>query len=302
MSRASNQTRRGPANGPDLYDRVTNQILADLARGVRPWTRPWNVDRAGVVTRPLRHNLVPYSGVNVLLLWSRAIEAGYNHAIWMTFRQARELGGCVRKGEKGATIVYAGQIVRAEQGQDGEDIERRAPFLKTYSVFNVAQIDGLPASFHEPPPASQAEPIAAAEAFFAACGASVIHGGDHAYYRADLDCIHLPPFEAFHTAHDYYATLAHELVHWTRHPSRLGRDLGRKAAGDAGYAREELVAELGAAFLCADLGLELTPRADHAEYIGHWLEVLGGDKRAIFSAAGHAQRAADFLAALQRAA
>lgn len=304
MSRAKAQTRRDPESGPDLYDRVTAQILADLQQGVRPWTRPWDMHPAGTITRPLRHNLVPYSGINILLLWARALEAGYDRAIWMTFRQARERGACVRKGEKAVTIVYANRISRTEQDGDGQDIERQIPFLKAYSVFNVAQIDGLPADFIAPPPERlpQAERVAQAEAFFAATRASLIHGGDQAYYRTDLDCIHLPPFGAFHSAQDYYATQAHELVHWTRHPTRLDRDLGGKQMGDAGYAREELVAELGAAFLCADLGLELTPRADHAEYLGHWLEVLGGDKRAIFSAAAHAQRAVDYLKGLQPAA
>lgn len=301
MSRAKAQTRRDPEHRPDLYDRVTTQIIADLQRGVRPWTRPWDsADPAQVVTRPLRHNLIPYSGINVLLLWARAMEAGYDRAIWMTFRQALELGACVRKGEKGATIVYANRISRTEQDDDGQDIERQVAFLKAYRVFNVAQIDGLPESF-APPPLQQlpeSERITRADVFFQATGASLIHG-EGAYYRTDLDHIALPPFGAFHSAHDYYATLAHEMVHWTGHTSRLDRDLGRKASGDAGYAREELVAELGAAFLCADLGLELTPRADHAEYLGHWLEVLDGDKRAIFSAAAHAQRAVDYLKSLQ---
>lgn len=302
MSRAKAQTRRDPEHGPDLYDRVTTQIIADLQRGVRPWTRPWDsADPAQVVTRPLRHNLVPYSGINVLLLWARAMEAGYDRAIWMTFRQAHELGACVRKGEKATTIVYANKISRTEQDDEGQDIERQVAFLKAYSVFNVAQIDGLPEGFVplSPEQLPEAERIACADAFFQATGASLIHGGEEAYYRTDLDRIHLPSFGAFHSAQDYYATLAHEMVHWTRHASRLDRNLGRKLSGDAGYAREELVAELGAAFLCADLGLELTPRADHAEYLGHWLEVLGGDKRAIFSAAAHAQRAVDYLKGLQ---
>lgn len=304
MSRAKAQTRRDPESGSDLYDRVTAQILADLQQGVRPWNRPWDMHPAGTITRPLRHNLVPYSGINVLLLWARALEAGYDRAIWMTFRQALELGACVRKGEKAVTIVYANKISRTEQDDEGQDIERQIPFLKAYSVFNVAQIDGLPAGFIPPPPdrLSQAERIEQAEAFFTTTRASLFHGGEEAYYRIDLDRIHLPSFGAFHSAQDYYATWAHELIHWTRHHSRLDRDLGRAAMGGAGYAREELVAELGAAFLCADLGLELAPRADHAQYIGHWLEVLGGDKRAIFSAAAHAQRAVDYLKGLQPAA
>jgi antirestriction protein ArdC len=232
---------------------------------------------------------------------------GQGHGSWLRQCDLDDLptGARIRrlrpKGEKATTIVYANRISRTEQGDDGQDVERQVAFLKAYSVFNVAQIDGLPATFAPPPlqPSPEAERIAGADAFFLATGANLIHRGERAYYRTDLDHIALPPFGAFHSAHDYYATLAHEMVHWTSHPSRLDRDLGRKTSGDAGYAREELVAELGAAFLCADLGLELTPRADHAEYLGHWLEVLGGDKRAIFSAAAHAQRAVDYLKAFQ---
>ena len=304
MSRASTRTRQDAKTGPDLYAHVTAQIIADLQRGVRPWTRPWDVRLTGTVSRPLRHNLIPYSGVNILLLWARAIEAGYASAVWMTFRQARELGGWVRKGETAATIVYADRVSRAEQDEDGQEVERSIAFLKTYSVFNLDQIDGLPETFI-PPPAKllpDAERVSRAETFFAATGATLVHGGGEACYRRDIDAIQLPPFEAFHSAQDYYATLAHELIHWTGHPARLNRDLGAEAPGDAGYAREELVAELGAAFLCADLGLELTPRADHAGYIGCWLEVLGGDKRAIFRAAARAQRAAGYLAQFHPAA
>lgn len=140
-----------------------------------------------------------------------------------------------------------------------------------------------------------AQRIAHADAFFAATGADVRHGGDQAYYALQPDHVQMPPFECFEDPEAYYATLAHECTHWTRHPSRLDRDFGRKRWGDDGYAREELVAELGAAFLCADLGLELEPRPDHASYIDGWLQVLKDDRRFIFTAAAHAQRAADFL-------
>ncbi|OYW25857.1 MAG: antirestriction protein [Caulobacter sp. 12-67-6] len=305
MPRATAQTRRNGKTSDtqsDLYTRVTGQILADLAQGVRPWTRPWaSAHPAGSVRRPLRHNLIPYSGINTVLLWARAMAQGYGAPIWMTFRQAIELGGCVRRGERATTIVYANRLSRTEAGEDGHDVERSIPFLKAYGVFNIEQIDGLPESFAPAPvdPLPQSARVAHAETFFQALGADVAHAGDQAWYAPGPDRIQMPPFEAFQSGEDYYATLAHECVHWTRHPSRLDRDLGRKAAGDAGYAREELVAELGAAFLCADLGLELTPRPDHAAYIGAWLKVLEADKRAIFSAAAHAQRAVDYLKDLQ---
>jgi antirestriction protein ArdC len=292
MTRPDSQTR------PDLYARVTDAIIADLERGVRPWTRPWSAEHlAGRITRPLRHNLQPYSGINVLLLWSEAVTRGFTAPIWMTFRQALELGGYIRKGEHGATVVYANRITRTETGDDGRDVEREIPFLKAYTVFNVDQVEGLPAPFHTTvqPPLDPAQRIASADAFFAATQADVRHGGTSAYYAIHPDYVQMPPFESFIDPESYYATLAHETTHWTRHPSRLDRDFGRKRWGDEGYAREELVAELGAAFLCADLGLELTPRADHASYIASWLEALKDDRRFIFTAAAHAQRAVDFM-------
>lgn len=290
---------------PDLYARVTEAILAQLEAGVRPWVQPWSVGRfAGAVSRPLRAGGQPYSGVNVLLLWSEAVARGFAAPVWMTFRQALALGGHVRSGASGATVVYANRIRRTETGAGGEAIERTIPFLKAYTVFNVEQIAELPDTCYgaSAPRLDSEQRIAHAEAFFAATGAEVRQGGASAYYALEPDHVQTPPFEAFDDPEAYYATLAHECVHWTRHPSRLNRDLGRKRWGDAGYAREELVAELGAAFLCADLGLALTPRADHADYIGDWLAVLKGDTRFVFTAAAHAQRACDFLHRLQPAA
>jgi antirestriction protein ArdC len=285
----------------DIYQRVTAQIVASLEQGVRPWLKPWNAEHAaGRITRPLRGNGVPYQGINVLMLWGAAVERGYAAPIWMTFKQALELGGCVRKGEKGSQVVYASTFSRTEtDGDSGEESERDIPFLKGYTVFNVEQIDGLPAHFTAPaePRLDPVQRIAQAEGFFSATGATVRHGGNQAYYSVASDLVQMPFFETFRDAESYYATLAHELTHWTRHPSRLDRSFGRKRFGDEGYAMEELVAELGAAFLSADLGLTPEPREDHAAYIGNWLNVLKKDKRAIFTATSHAQRAADFIAA-----
>ena len=173
--------------------------------------------------------------------------------------------------------------------------------MKGYTVFNVDQIEGLPAHYYAIASGAENpdERDERAEAFFAATRAKIETGGNSAYYRIDTDHIQMPAFESFVDAQRYYATLAHESIHWTRHEDRLDRSFGRKRFGDEGYAREELVAELGAAFLCADLGLALEDRDDHAAYIGSWLKVLKNDKRAIFSAAAHAQRAADFLHGLQ---
>ena len=222
----------------------------------------------------------------------------------MTFKQAREMGAHVRKGEKGNLVVYADRIRRTETNDNGEEQERDIPFMKGYTVFNVEQIDGLPAQFYAPaaPRLDPVQRIDHAEAFFAALQADIRHGGNQAYYTMAEDRVQMPPFETFRDAESYYATLAHECAHWTRHPSRLERDFGRKKWGDEGYAMEELVAELASAFLAADLDLTPETRPDHAAYIASWLKVLKDDKRAIFTAASHAQRAADFLHQQQGAA
>jgi antirestriction protein ArdC len=287
----------------DVYQRVTNQIVASLETGIRPWMKPWSgAHAAGRITRPLRGNGIPYQGINVLMLWGAAMEKGYSAPIWLTFKQALALGGSVRKGERGSLVVFASSFTRTEANEaTGEESERDIPFLKGYTVFNAEQIDGLPAHFLAPaaPRLDPVQRIAHAETFFAATGANVRHGGDRAYYRISTDDVQLPHFETFRDAESYYATLAHELTHWTRHPSRLNREFGRKRFGDEGYAMEELVAELGAAFVCADLDLTPEPRPDHAAYIANWLTVLKNDKRAIFTAASFAQRAADFLSSPQ---
>lgn len=287
----------------DIYSRITDQIASLLEQGIKPWTQPWNAAHAaGPVSRPLRFNGESYSGINVLTLWASAMERSFAAPIWMTFRQAKELGGHVRKGEKGAPVVYASTIVKTDIDEtSGDELEHTIPFMKGYTVFNIEQIEGLPGHYYAPAETTRNpdERIARAEAFFAALEADIMHGGNAAYYRPASDHIQMPAFEAFFTAQAYYATLAHESVHWTRHSSRLDRSFEQQRFGDTGYAKEELVAELGAAFLCADLGLKLEDRQDHAAYIGHWLKVLRNDKRAIFAASAHAQRAVDYLHGLQ---
>ncbi|MDS4055360.1 zincin-like metallopeptidase domain-containing protein [Accumulibacter sp.] len=295
-------TTKPTTTNPDVYSRVTARIVADLEKGVRSWLKPWHAEHAaGAINRPLRANGTPYKGVNVLMLWSEASERGYISPIWMTYKQAEELGAHIKKGEHGALVVYADSITRTETDPKGEEVERQIPFMKGYTVFNVEQIDGLPAHYYAQP-APRLEPlqrIEAAEAFFAATGADIHHGGNRAFYAPGLDRIQMPPFETFKDAESYCATLAHELTHWTSHSSRLNRDFSSKGYGDEGYAREELVAEMGAAFLCADLGITPETRADHAAYIASWLNVLKNDKRFIFSAASYAQKAADYLLAFK---
>ena len=299
MSRKEgNQTRL------DIYARITERIVAQLEEGVRPWVQPWCTGNAtGLITRPLRHNGEPYSGMNVLLLWSDSMARGYAAPIWMTFRQVSELGAHVRKGETSTTVIYASRFTKTETDTSGEEVERDIPFLRTYGVFNVEQIEGLPEQYyHRPKPIlDPAERIEHADRFFANTEAVIRHGGTKAFYSPSTDHIQMPPFETFRDAASYVAVLSHEHVHWTASPDRVGRDLSRYARDRSERAREELVAEIGSALLCADLGIvpELDPRPDHASYLQSWLRVLKDDKRAIFAAAAHAQRAVNFLHGLQ---
>jgi antirestriction protein ArdC len=282
----------------DVYTRVTNRIIADLEQGVRTWMKPWNAgNTAGRIVRPLRHNGVPYTGINILMLWAESTANGFTSPTWMTFRQASELNAHVRKGEKGSLVVYANSITRTEEDAQGEESEREIHYMKGYTVFNVEQIEGLPDLYYAKPQVTTTpiERIAHAESFFAGTKADIRYRGDRAFYSADGDYIQMPVIDAFKDAESFYSTLGHECGHWTKHPSRLDRNLGRKQFGDEGYAREELVAELASAFLCADLGLTPEIRDDHASYIAEWLTVLKNDKRAIFSAASHAQKAVDYL-------
>ena len=290
----------GNENLLNVFDRVTQKIVADLEKGVRPWQKPWNGDNAASrIVRPKRHNGEAYNGVNILLLWDAAIERGFQNPTWMTFVQAKEYGASVRKGEKSSFIVYANKVSKVEKDeQSGDMVEKIIPFLRGYSVFNAEQIEGLPERFllsPVMPTGSKIERVEAVDQFLKHTGALVRHGGDRAYYAEGADFIQMPHIDAFRDAESYYATLAHEATHWTKHEKRLNRDFGRIKWGDEGYAKEELVAEIGSAFLCADLGITPETRADHADYIGSWLKALKDDKKLIFTAAAHATRAVEYL-------
>lgn len=279
----------------DIYERVTNKIIADLERGDLTWLQPW---KNGPATLPLRHNGIPYSGINVLVLWATAAEKGYQTPIWMTYQQAKELGGHVRRDEHGVTVVKSGTFLKKETDEKGDEVERAGKFLKTYTVFNVSQIEGLPAHYYATPKIEKVnagERIQQAEEWVNHTGAEIIYGGNEAKYIPALDRVHMPNFEAFTDPEGYYGTLTHELIHWTKHETRLDRDFGGKRFGDEGYAMEELVAELGSAFACASLGIAAEPSENSAAYLASWLRVLKEDKRAIFTAASHAQKAVDLL-------
>ena len=298
--------RKNEGERADVYTRITEKIVADLEKGVRPWMQPWRAGNAiGRVTRPLRHNGLPYAGMNVLLLWSEAMARGFTSPIWMTFKQAIELGGAVRKGESGTTVVFASRFTKTEVRSSGEEFDREIPFLKAYAAFNVAQIDGLPDRYYAAakPVEDPVARIEHADRFFANTGAVIRHGGDRAFFSPAGDFIQMPPFATFCDAASYVATLSHEACHWTAAPHRVNRDLSRYSKDKSERAREELISELGSCFLCADLGIvpELEPRPDHASYLDSWLRFLADDKRAIFQAAAHAQRAVTYLHGLQPA-
>lgn len=286
----------------DIYEAVTNKIVAQLERGVCPWMQPWQSNHAaGAVSRPLRSNMQPYSGVNILSLWMSAEDNGFGCPIWLTFKQALELGGHVKKGERGSPVFYASTFKKTEAKDNGEEIERDIPFLKQYTVFNADQCEGLPDIYYATVAINETpnERIESVAQFVANTRADVRELGNSAYYTITDDYIQIPKLAAFRDAESHAATLIHELMHWTRHPSRLNREFGRKRFGDAGYAMEELVAELGAAFLSSDLGVAPELRDDHAQYIASWLKVLKDDKRAIFTAASWANKAAEYLHGLQ---
>lgn len=285
----------------NLYAEVTDRIIAELEAGRFPWVQPWASTGPSLGLPKNAATKRPYAGINILVLWGAVIEGGYPSQHWLTFRQALALGGSVRKGERGATVFYADRFIPKEAVQraleTGEE-QGAVAFLKRFTVFNVTQCDGLPedaGAVSSPLPERQIVPEA--EALVAATGADFRIGGDRAFYVPSADFIQVPPQPAFFDQINYYRTCFHELGHWTGHPSRLNRDLSG-ARGSNPYAREELVAELSSAFICASLGIAPTVR--HADYLGSWLEVLREDSRAIFRAASQASKAADVILGFQK--
>jgi antirestriction protein ArdC len=301
MSRNTAKTRKTTAARVDVYEEVTNQIVALLEAGTRPWSPRW---ASGAASLPLRHEGTAYRGINILLLWSAAMAHGYTNPHWMTYRQAHELGGQVRKGEKGNLVVHAGTFT-PKDGETGEPItdsegeETSRAYLKRYVVFNVEQIDGLdmskfPAPLVEIKNRDQRDPEL--DAAFARYPVPYREGGNSAYYYPVADSIAMPAFGDFVSGNAFYATLAHEAIHSTGHTSRLNRE----TLYDYGKSREiraaeELIAEIGAAMLCAQLGMEPTEREDHAAYLASWLTALRNDKRAIFRAATAAQAGSELI-------
>ncbi|HZQ01692.1 MAG TPA: zincin-like metallopeptidase domain-containing protein [Reyranella sp.] len=282
----------------NFYDDITNKIIRELQEGRVPWVQPWGsaTTKAQLAMPKNASTGRTYSGINVLILWGAVIQHGFSGQSWLTFRQTLALGGHVRKGERGTTVVYADRFVPDDAKQRAAESggEARAiPFLKRFTVFNTDQCDGLPdeiATVAPPPPPGTIEPRV--EALIKATGIEVRIGGNRAFYDASEDYVQVPPPAAFFEPVNWHRTALHELGHASGHPSRLNRDLGG-SFGSRKYAFEELVAEINAAFCCAALGI--VPTVRHADYVGSWLEVLHEDNRAIVRAASLASKAADYL-------
>lgn len=297
MSRNTKRARTG-SDRSSLYDGITNKIIGELEAGRAPWVQPWGTAAAKAPLAMPKNAATgrQYSGINVLILWGSVIEHGFPGQGWLTFRQALALGGNVRRGERGTTVVYADRFVPNDEMQRARETGEEAqaiPFLKRFIVFNAAQCENLPegASVIVPPPSpGLVEPRI--EALIRATGVDFRIGGDRAFYVPARDYVQVPPPQAYFEPINWHRTALHELGHATGHPSRLGRDMTGSFRTKK-YAFEELVAEMNAAFCCASLGI--VPTVRHADYIASWLEVLREDNRAIIRAASQASKAADWL-------
>lgn len=302
MSNPNDDARKAAAEKMnELYQSVTDRIVALIEGGTKPWEMPW-VKNQGKGLCLLPANLITarrYSGINTLLLWIEAIEKGYPTHGWLTYRQANEKGAKVRKGEKATTVVYVNRREVEEDDGKGGKQKKMVGFLKAYHVFNLAQIDGLPAEYVGTDDAlPEDERMDRVREIIKGSCVPVFWGADKAFYNRKTDQVALPSYGSFTSDDACAATLFHEMGHATGHAKRLNRTFGKRF-GDNEYAAEEVVAELTSAFLCAALGFQ--HEHDSAAYIGHWVEVMKADNRAIFYAASHASHAADWLLECEQA-
>ncbi|WP_051440544.1 ArdC family protein [Ensifer aridi] len=280
----------------DIHQIITDKIVAAIEAGAGDFVMPWHRKKGGLKPRNILTGNF-YQGVNVLALWVEAQANGFSSNLWGTYRQWSEKGAQVRKGAKSSYVVFYRQIAI----QTEEDDEQLRPVARATPVFNADQVD----SWSDPQPMAPPDPepvitLRGVDTFITATGAKIEHGGDRACYSPSTDTIHMPERSSFigsptsSPTEAYYSTLCHELTHYTGAKNRCDRDLSRRFGSQA-YAMEELVAELGAAFLCAELGISSEPRPDHAQYIASWLQILKNDKRGLFTAASAAGKAVDFL-------
>ncbi len=281
----------GKSKADSICQKITAGIIAEIEKGTIPWRKPWDDGGAGI-SLPLRSCGTPYRGVNVVALWHQAMMRGYTSPFWMTYRQAQSLGGQVRKGERGATVIKVGTVVR--ESDDGGD-PTRFNYLRAYSVFNADQVADLADKYRpETPEPREAPDVEGIKSWFSRLGIGLdVSGASRAYYDVGKDAVHMPPEECFSDTKSYAGVLLHESIHATGAKHRLDRDLANSFSQSV-YAKEELIAELGSAFAGAMLGIE--PRfEENAAYIKEWLKVLKNDNRAIFKAASAAQAACDWL-------
>jgi antirestriction protein ArdC len=286
----------GPSSHRDFYADITSKIIQDIEGGTLPWVQPWG--RAGAPAVGLPRNASTgraYSGINVLILWSAAIDHGFSAQHWLTFKQAQALGAQVRRGERGTTVVYADRFTPEREKQRAFEAGEAAasiPFLKRFTVFNADQIDGFSGQLGTEAALAEALIDPLVRGMIGQAGVRFKIGGDKAYYAPAEDYVQVPPPQAYFEPINWHRTALHEMSHATGHPSRLGRDQ-TGAFGSKAYAFEELVAEISAAFCCASLGI--VPTVRHADYVASWLKVLREDDRAIVRAASQASKAADWL-------
>ena len=287
----------------DVYRDITDKIVTAIQIGAPEFEMPWHQSGASLGRPVNAYTDMAYRGVNVVALWTAAQFGHFSTRYWATYKQWRMLGVQVRERERGSLIVFFKETERdVYDEKEGEMATETYLVARSSFVFNADQVEGWQTP--DPLPKSQVDALEEVERFIASTNAAIAHGGDRAFYRPSEDRIQMPDRERFvgsktsSATEAYYATVLHELTHWTSHKSRLDRELGQRF-GDGAYAMEELVAELGAAFLCADLRVTNSPRLDHVAYIDSWLEVLKRDKKALFTAASKAAAAADYLAWLQ---
>lgn len=281
----------------DLYQEVTDKIIAELETGAAPWVKPWRAT-AGANSPMNITTKRPYSGVNITLLWMAMSANGWSRPHFLTFNQAKEVGGNVKGGEHGTKVYFVKKLIKKEKLDDGSEELRQFPMLREYTVFNIAQCENLPDRMMNPEPVkpmNQDQRDALIEEFIVATKAVIREGSGEAFYSPGTDFISMPRFESFKSADHFNGVRFHELTHWTGHQSRLDRKL-RNRFGDNHYAAEELIAELGSAFLSAEFDIDGDLR--HAGYIETWIGLLKSDPKAIFTASSAAQKAADFLRGL----
>ncbi|MDO5643356.1 MAG: zincin-like metallopeptidase domain-containing protein [Paracoccus sp. (in: a-proteobacteria)] len=290
--------RQDRASRPSLYDDITSKIIMELEQGRLPWVQPWGMasTKAPLAIPRNAASGRGYSGINILILWGAVVQHGFPGQHWLTFRQALALGGNVRKGERGTTVVYADRFTPEEEQRrafETGEVAQSIPFLKRFTVFNTAQCEGLPEGIAiTAPPVPEGLIAPQVEALIEATGIDLRIGGDRAFYMPALDYVQVPPSQAYFEPINWHRTALHEMGHATGHVKRLNRDL-TGGFGTKKYAQEELVAELTAAFCCATLGI--VPTVRHADYIGSWFEVMREDSRAIIRAASQASKASDWL-------